>query len=197
MSKMKFLMLATVFTMLFGFNAYADGEINDIATVTKYANKEGANIYSAPADDAEVIDTTLLNTSFEVVYGGECDNWSQIVADDGFAFIKTEDLSDTETPKGHWVSLGKYKTTGYCNCRKCCGKWAGGKTASGAYPTAGRTVACGSLPFGTEILIEGMGQYTVEDRGVTGKHIDVYYGSHGTAWNHGVKYREVFKWVAE
>lgn len=196
--KNKFLIaIVTVITLIASFTSFADGEINDIATVTKYANKEGANIYSAPADDAEVIDTTLLNTSFEVIYGGECDNWSQIVADDGYAFIKTEDLSDTETPKGHWVSLGTYKTTGYCNCRKCCGKWAGGKTASGTYPTAGRTVACGSLPFGTEILIEGMGQYTVEDRGVHGKHIDVYYGSHGTAYNHGVQYREVFKWVAE
>ena len=39
------------------------------------------------------------------------------------------------------------------------------------------------------------GVYVVEDRGVTGRHIDVYYDSHKVAYAHGVKYIEIFRWV--
>lgn len=37
--------------------------------------------------------------------------------------------SKTQIPAGK--SLGEVVTTGYCNCSLCCGKWAGGHTASG------------------------------------------------------------------
>lgn len=95
---------------------------------------------------------------------------------------------DSEEEK--WESLGVWKTTGFCPCRKCNGKNAG-KTASGAPMTPGRTVAVGNLPFGTRLKINGK-EYVVEDRGVHGHHVDILYGDHKTAWNHGVKYYEVF-----
>jgi 3D (Asp-Asp-Asp) domain-containing protein len=93
------------------------------------------------------------------------------LADTSETQIVTEDVT---APAGHWVDIGNYKLTFFCNCRKCCGKWAGGPTASGAMPAEGRTVACGSLPLGTRILIAGQGEFVVEDRGVTGKHIDIF-----------------------
>ena len=101
---------------------------------------------------------------------------------------------DVTTPAGHWVPLGDYKLTFFCNCRKCCGKWSGGPTASGTMPAEGRTVACGSLPLGTHILIEGMGERVVEDRGVKGRHIDVYMDSHSECLKLGVKHLQVFRW---
>lgn len=104
---------------------------------------------------------------------------------------------DVTAPAGHWVPLGEYKLTFYCNCRRCCGKWAGGPTASGTMPAEGRTVACGSLPLGTRILIAGQGEYIVEDRGVRGKHIDIYMNSHSACLQKGVQHAGVFRWVAD
>ena len=91
----------------------------------------------------------------------------------------------------HWEYLGRWKTTGYCPCRRCNGRNAG-RTASGAPMIPGRTVAVGWLPFGTPIRI-GDKEYVVEDRGVIGNHADVLYPDHQTASNHGVQYMEV--WV--
>ena len=104
---------------------------------------------------------------------------------------------DVTAPAGHWVDIGDYKLTFYCNCRRCCGRWAGGPTASGAMPAEGRTVACGALPLGTRIMIAGQGEFIVEDRGVTGKHIDIYMDSHSACLKKGVQRGEVFKWVKE
>lgn len=117
-----------------------------------------------------------------------------------FAESIPEEVVLTEQPteypdNGHLVDIGQYKITFYCNCRRCCGRWAGGPCANGKMPEQGRTVACGSLPLGTKIIIAGMGEYVVEDRGVTGKHIDVYLNSHSECLKRGVQYAEVFKWV--
>lgn len=98
--------------------------------------------------------------------------------------------NETSTAKGSY--LGTYKLTAYCNCSKCCGKWAGRNTASGTVPTAGRTVACNSLSFGTKININGH-IYTVEDTGnMADNVIDIYFNSHAAALDFGVKYAEVY-----
>lgn len=61
--------------------------------------------------------------------------------------------------------LGRYKITGYDTCAKCCGK-SDGITASGVIATVGRTCAAPeSIPFGTKLHIEGIGERIVEDRG--------------------------------
>ncbi|MCM1236879.1 MAG: hypothetical protein NC489_42935, partial [Ruminococcus flavefaciens] len=41
------------------------------------------------------------------------------------------DKSSSATQVSAGASLGEVVTTGYCNCSLCCGKWAGGHTASG------------------------------------------------------------------
>lgn len=95
-------------------------------------------------------------------------------------------------PTGNKVSLGTYKLTAYCACRKCCGKWAGGNTSSGTVPTQGRTVACNTLPAGTKVNINGH-DYIVEDTGnMKGNVIDIFFNSHQEALNFGVQYKEVF-----
>ena len=114
------------------------------------------------------------------------------------ADTNTEIASEDVTAQaGHWVDIGEYKLTFFCNCKKCCGKWAGGPTASGTMPAEGRTVACGALPLGTRILIAGQGEFIVEDRGVSGRHIDIYMASHSACLQKGVQRGEVFKWVKE
>ena len=95
---------------------------------------------------------------------------------------------EQEVPMVHlW---GVATITHYCNCSICCGQWAGGGTASGTTPTAGRTVAA-DLPFGTRLLINGQ-EYIVEDRGVSGCWVDIYCDSHAEALARGMYYTDVY-----
>ncbi len=57
--------------------------------------------------------------------------------------LETEAVNETVTETATvrvGESLGQVVTSGYCNCPICCGIWSGGPTASGAYPTAKKTV---------------------------------------------------------
>lgn len=81
----------------------------------------------------------------------------------------------------------KYTITAYCHCSKCCGK-SDGITASGVKATEGITVATDkSMPFGTKIYIDGVGERIVQDRGgaIKGNRIDLYFDSHQEALNFG------------
>lgn len=78
--------------------------------------------------------------------------------------------------------LGSYYITGYDACVKCCGK-SDGITASGVKATAAHTVAmCKDFPFGTTIYIDGLGFYTVEDRGVGKGCVDVFCNDHSECY---------------
>ena len=81
--------------------------------------------------------------------------------------------------------VGDFKLTGYCACKKCCGKSPSspgyGITAMGTRATEGRTIAMDKrFAFGTKVYIEGLGIRTVEDRGgaIKGNRIDVYNNTH-------------------
>ena len=93
---------------------------------------------------------------------------------------------------GQGTYLGNFKLTSYCNCEICTGKWAGGATASGTTPTAGRTIAMAGLPFGTKLSINGH-VYTVEDRGTQYGHVDICTGSHADALAFGVRHADVYR----
>ena len=95
----------------------------------------------------------------------------------------------TEADKGEL--LGNFKLTAYCNCVICCGKWAGGPTASGTAPVEGRTVAMAGVPFGTKLVI-GDKIYTVEDRGTPYGHVDIYMENHDQCNQFGVQYTDVY-----
>lgn len=105
------------------------------------------------------------------------------------AIATMPDAQMVEPVGTHWEYLGRWKTTGFCPCLRCNGRNAG-RTASGAPMIPGRTVAVGGLPFGTVLKINGT-EYVVEDRGTPYGHIDILYGDHRTASNHGVQYMEV------
>ena len=83
---------------------------------------------------------------------------------------------------GEPISTLDVDVTHYCNCVKCCGKWAGGHTASGKVPMPGMVAMSSHYPFGTLIEINGT-MYTVEDRGGTGienniHRVDIFVPDH-------------------
>ena len=90
--------------------------------------------------------------------------------------------------------FGNCRITFYCPGACCCGQWASGATASGTVATANRTVANGSLPFGTRVLIDGQ-EYVIEDRGVGGDQFDIFVNSHQEALDRGLYYTDV--WILE
>ena len=60
--------------------------------------------------------------------------------------------------------------------------------------TEGVTVAMDkSMPFGTKIYIDGVGERIVQDRGgaIKGNRIDLYFGSHQEALNFGRQTKQV------
>lgn len=83
------------------------------------------------------------------------------------------------------VYLGTYELTAYA--------WTGNPCANGNYPQVGYTVASNSIPMGSRILIEGYGEYVVEDcGGMAGNVIDVYMGDYDTCIQFGRRTAEVY-----
>jgi len=91
-----------------------------------------------------------------------------------------------------------WEVTAYCSCSHCCGK-SDGITASGKKAQYGM-VACNWLAFNTKININGLGVFTVQDRGARSlfgtsknhiKHLDLYLPTHSLARKFGVKYLTV------
>lgn len=109
----------------------------------------------------------------------------------GFSWLGVKEVEAAELR-----SLGTFKITWYCPCRRCSGKW-GYQTSSGARCTEGRTVAADPrvLKAGTRVEINGH-EYVVEDTGggVRGHHIDIFNESHSVCLDleHGEKYWEVY-----
>lgn len=83
------------------------------------------------------------------------------------------------------------RTSAYCGCAKCCGKWSKyGKTKSGTVPRQGHTIAADPrvFPLGTCLRI-GDVRYRVEDVGsaIKGLRVDVFHSSHVAAVKYGRK----------
>ncbi|MFP4053145.1 MAG: 3D domain-containing protein [Phycisphaerae bacterium] len=98
----------------------------------------------------------------------------------------------------------RMRVTAYCPCRKCCGQFSDGKTASGRRIThnGGKFVAADTslLPFGTMLSIPGYNggkPVPVEDRGgrIKGMRLDVFYYSHHQARQWGSQWLDVTVYV--
>ena len=94
-------------------------------------------------------------------------------------------------PEERWESIGRFKCTFFCPCRKCSGKW-GYRTASGARCQENLTVAVDPkvIPLGTHLMINGK-EYIAQDTGVKGHWIDIFMESHQECLRNGVQYHEV------
>ncbi len=111
--------------------------------------------------------------------------------------LESQDPAEQEQTghDGRLVCLGTFRLTFYCNCGICAGEWAGGRTAIGTYPAAGRTIAVDPdvIPLGSIVYING-NEYRAEDTGssITGSRIDIYMNDHQAALDRGVEYAEVY-----
>lgn len=123
----------------------------------------------------------------------------QVIAKNKGTSIITARIAGTNVYAQSVVTVKNYitmrvRTTGYCNCRSCAGKWAGCMTASGTRPRAKHTIAVDKrlIRLGTKVKIGNI-IYRAEDTGgaIKGKRIDVYYSSHRQASAHGVKYQNI------
>lgn len=99
---------------------------------------------------------------------------------------ETASIGTTRTAK-KGTYLGTFLTTGYGP--------TGSSTATGVWPRARHTVSADwdVIPPGTHIRFGDSDiVYTVEDNGVSGNWIDIFYGSDSEADNHGTENREVY-----
>lgn len=88
----------------------------------------------------------------------------------------TYEMPQTEPKR---VSLGEFRITGYVpTCEHCCNK-SDGIGANGEPVIVGKHCAASKeFDFGQVIYIEGLGEYTVTDRGVGKGCIDIACASH-------------------
>ncbi|MBP5773562.1 MAG: 3D domain-containing protein [Eubacterium sp.] len=95
--------------------------------------------------------------------------------------------------ESQYKKLGTFNASAYCGCASCCGS-AGGHTASGTTPQAGRTIATDPsvIPLGSKVLIDGK-EYVAEDTGgaIGGKRVDIFFSSHSAALQFGRRSVEV------
>ena len=149
---------------------------------------EKETVAAGNANGVDEKEDNVENQSVETKRGGKESVETETAVETSAENSVAEGESENDTGK----YLGKFKLTAYCNCAVCCGRWAGGPTASGKMPEQGRTIATGVLPFGTKLNIGGK-IYTVEDRGTPYGHIDIYMKNHADAQAFGVRYADVYQ----
>ena len=95
----------------------------------------------------------------------------QVIARGKGTAVITAKIAGTNVYAQSVVTVKNYitmrvRTTGYCNCRSCAGKWAGCATASGTRPKEKRTIAVDKrlIHLGTKVKIGNI-IYTAEDTG--------------------------------
>lgn len=143
----------------------------------------GLNVRAKKSVDAEVIEVLPYGTQIEVLKKGK--KWAKLKN----GFVSLEWISDDD-PLENMTSLGTWHITAYTATGYPC--------ANGQYPTAGYTIACNSLPFGTQVYIQDVGFRTVEDRGpgwLGDSWCDVYMSSYGECVQWGSQYKQV--WIVE
>ena len=119
--------------------------------------------------------------------------------------------TEPEKQEPELISLGRFKLTAYCGCRKCCGKYADNRPVDengevivtgsiGVRLYAGVSIAVDPrvIPYHTQVVINGH-TYTAHDTGgnIKGNRIDVYFDDHDEAWDFGTQYAEVFVYAEE
>lgn len=151
------------------------------------------NIRKYPSTESEILDKSLVGTSFEVV--AEVDGWAMITGDDGYAYICSEYLTD----KPILTDLGEFTITHYC-CEKYEHICGGGKglTRTGTPVRPGIvSVDPRIIPLGSKVLINGQ-VYTAEDTGgrIKGHIIDMAVDTHDHALELG-KYKTSVYLIAD
>lgn len=151
---------------------------------TVYVNSEdGLRVRTKPTTESTYTQVLQYGEKVAVIDDEPLNGWLRI---EGGGYILSEYTQDTD-PFEDMEYLGNWRVTAYAETGYCC--------ANGQYPTTGYTIACNSLPFGTQVYIDGVGFRTVEDRGpawLGSEWCDLYLGDYQTCVQWGNQYRDVY-----
>lgn len=198
------LLLPMCLTLMIG--GVAESAPTDITAPTE----ETILVTTTPTIEEIIEETTDATTATEE----DIDSEEWFVTDDpNYISPSVQQTEITEPPETKpekqepaLVSLGKFKLTAYCGCRKCCGKYADNRPVDedgnvivtgsiGVRLYAGVSIAVDPrvIPYHTQVVINGH-TYTAHDTGgnIKGNRIDVYFDNHDEAWDFGTQYAEVF-----
>ena len=134
--------------------------------------------------------------TYEETYSEDTNSYEEQYTDNSYEEEQSADAAIVEPAQEDITSpsltyLGNFMLTAYCACPLCCGSYSNGYTASGTLATEGITVAMGGVDFGTQLVINGH-TYTVEDRGTSYGHVDIFFASHEAALQFGLQYADVY-----
>lgn len=136
-----------------------DGTENAHLPKHEYVNSDtGLYFRDNPSLNGNIVDLLPFAKKVRVLKRGCGDdgNWKKVKVDGAKGYVFGEYLQE-ENPFDEMDYLGKWIVTAYSHTGSAC--------ANGNMPSEGYTIACNSLPFGTEIYISEVGFRTVEDRG--------------------------------
>lgn len=154
------------------------------AETSYVASGNGLNLREEPSENSEVIEVLPYGEELNTMEYD--DEWTRVLSEDGVGYVDSDWISDEDPSEGE-TYLGSWTITAYAATGSPC--------ASGTWPEVGRTVACNSLPFGTRIRIEGVGERIVEDRGpdyLGGDWCDLYLGDYDSCVGWGNQRRDVY-----
>lgn len=151
-----------------------------------YVNSEnGLNLRLKPTEDSTSIQVLEFGQKLAVIDDDpDLGGWYRI---EGGGYVDGKYVQKTD-PFTEMELLGEWRVTAYAETGYCC--------ANGNYPTTGYTIACNSLPFGTEVYIEDVGFRTVEDRGpayLGDAWLDLYLGEYDACVQWGDQTRKVWR----
>lgn len=178
---------------------------------------EETSIVATEATIEETTEATTKATTEATEEDIDSDEW--FVTDDPNYIPPSKQPTDVTEPAAtepekqepELISLGRFKLTAYCGCRKCCGKYADNRPVDengevivtgsiGVRLYAGVSIAVDPrvIPYHTQVVINGH-TYTAHDTGgnIKGNRIDVYFDDHDEAWDFGTQYAEVFIYAEE
>ncbi len=165
--------------------AIEDVQYEDASQYTEYYEEE-----AVPAEYYEE------SYTYEETYCDDTSSYEEQYTDNSYEEEQSTDTAYVEPAQEDITSpsltyLGNFMLTAYCACPLCCGSYSNGYTASGTLATEGVTVAMGDVDFGTQLVINGH-TYTVEDRGTSYGHVDIFFSSHEAALQFGLQYADVY-----
>lgn len=190
------LMACAVMMLSMPTSTYAGSgpEIEKIISATareeRYIIREGAEVYDEK--NGPVHDHGHIRGTVEIIHALSDDEWTVIATSDGIGFMHSADLAaEPPEPERKLRSIGTFRLT-YYDPHPCCGS-GNGITASGRRAEVGRTIAISKkyAPLGAQVIINGH-EYVVDDRGVTGRTVDILVSTHKEAKKKGVGRAEVY-----
>lgn len=174
--RIKTRIVALILTVLAAFTVRAD---------IVYVNApSGLNLRQLPTVNSKCIQVLPYGTKLVIIDDEPLAGWLMV---EGGGYVKGE-YTQPEDPQDDMELLGTWRITAYAATGNPC--------ANGNYPTTGYTVACNSLPFGTQIYIEDVGFRTVEDRGpawLGSEWCDLYLGDYNSCVQWGSQQKKVWR----